>query len=238
MSVRTVLLRLWNRDKAIMKRSSVSTLTSASIASLCPQPARFDRETTPTTGVVSSRSDVARCNGAHKVLLRLGKHERAWRKQYIHTIANELVSEAVKHDCEVIVFEDLSDIREQLPQAEWHHVWAFQRLFEYVEYKAPERVSPWNRLNRTTHPNAVLGRTVGSPTRVTTEENTSSARSGYELNADYNAATNIGVLYARKRTYRHRLRSSPKLGSGDAEVDVRVNGGTVNGESHQAIVGD
>jgi len=29
---------------------------------------------------------------AHKALLRLGKREEAWRKQYIHTIANELVS--------------------------------------------------------------------------------------------------------------------------------------------------
>jgi transposase len=59
---------------------------------------------------------------------------------------------------------------------------------------------------------------------------------GDEVNADYNSAKNIGLRYARKRT--HRLRSSPKSGSGDAPVDVRVNGGTVNGESHQPIAGD
>jgi len=76
---------------------------------------------------------------AHKALLRLGKREEAWRKQYIHTIANELVSEAIEHDCDVIAFEDLNDIREGLPQAKWHHVWAFRRLFEYVSYKAPEQ---------------------------------------------------------------------------------------------------
>ena len=40
---------------------------------------------------------------AHDALLRLGKREDAWRKQYIHTVANELVSEAVEHDCDVIV---------------------------------------------------------------------------------------------------------------------------------------
>ena len=39
---------------------------------------------------------------AHNALLRLGKREEAWRKQYIHTIANELVTEAVERDCDVI----------------------------------------------------------------------------------------------------------------------------------------
>ncbi|ERG87908.1 MAG: transposase [halophilic archaeon J07HX5] len=54
---------------------------------------------------------------AHNALLRLGKREEAWRKQYIHTVANELVTEAVEHDCDVIAFEDLTDIRDRLPQA-------------------------------------------------------------------------------------------------------------------------
>ena len=46
-------------------------------------------------------------------------------KTYIHTVANELVEGAVEHDCDVIVFEDLADIRERLPDAKWHHIWAF-----------------------------------------------------------------------------------------------------------------
>jgi len=174
---------------------------------------------------------------AHKALLRLGKREEAWRKQYIHTIANELVSEAIEHDCDVIAFEDLNDIREGLPQAKWHHVWAFRRLFEYVSYKAPEQgvsveqVEPNHtsqRCSRTdcgfTHPNNRQG------------EHFECQKCGYEVNADYNAAKNIGLRYARKRT--HRLRSSPKSGNGDAQVDVRINGGTLNGGSHQPIAGD
>ena len=59
---------------------------------------------------------------------------------------------------------------------------------------------------------------------------------GYEVNADYNGAKNIGLRYARKQT--HRLRSSPTSGSGDAEVDLRINGGMLNGKSHQPIAGD
>jgi putative transposase len=174
---------------------------------------------------------------AHNALLRLGKREDAWRKQYIHTVANELVTEAVEHDCDGIVFEDLTDIRERLPQAKWHHVWAFRRLFEYVSYKAPERGVSVEQVES----NYTSQRCSRMDCGFTHEDNRHGTqfccqKCGYEVNADYNAAKNIGLRYARNR--RHRLRSSPTSGSGDAEVDLRVNGGTVNGESHQPIAGD
>jgi len=174
---------------------------------------------------------------AHNALLRLGKREEAWRKQYIHTVANEIVTEAVEHDCDVIVFEDLTDIRERLPQAKWHHVWAFRRLFDYVEYKAPEQGVSVEQVE----PNHTSQRCSRTNCGFTHEDNRHGERffcqkCGYEVNADYNGAKNIGLRYARKRT--HRLRSSPTSRSGDAEVDLRVNGGTLNGKSHQPIAGD
>ena len=174
---------------------------------------------------------------AHNAMLRLGKREAAWRKQYIHTVANEIVTEAVEHDCDVIVFEDLTDIRERLPQAKWHHIWAFRRLFEYVEYKAPERGITVEQVesNRTSQRCSRMG------CGFTHDDNRSGEqfcclKCEYEVNADYNAAKNVGIRYARKQ--KHRLRSSPTSGSGDAPVDVRVNGGMLNGESHQPIAGD
>ena len=175
--------------------------------------------------------------GAHNALLRLGKREEACRKQYIHTVANELVSEAVEHDCDVLVFEDLTDIRERLPQAKWHHVWAFRRLLEYVSYKAPEQGVSVEQVE----PNHTSQRCSRTNCGFTHEDNRHGEhfccqKCGYEVNADYNGAKNIGVRYARKQI--HRLRSSPTSGSGDAVVDLRVNGGTVNGESHQPIAGD
>ncbi|MFB6235982.1 MAG: RNA-guided endonuclease InsQ/TnpB family protein [Halopenitus sp.] len=174
---------------------------------------------------------------AHKTLLRLGKREEAWRKQYIHTVANELVSEAVENDCDVIAFEDLTDIRERLPQAKWHHVWAFRRLVEYVEYKAPERGVSVEQVE----PSHTSQRCSRTDCGFTHEDNRHGEhfecqKCGYEVNADYNAAKNIGLQYARKRT--DRLRSSPKPGSGDAEVDLRMNGGTLNGESYRPIARD
>ncbi|TMT87038.1 transposase [Haloterrigena sp. H1] len=173
---------------------------------------------------------------AHNALLRLGKREEAWRKQYIHTVANEVVTEAVEHDCDVIVFEDLTDIRERLPQAKWHHVWAFRRLFEYVSYKAPEKGVYVEQVE----PNHTSQRCSRTDCGFTHDGNRHGEhfccqKCGYEVNADYNAAKNIGTRYARKRT--HRLRSSPKSGDGDAPVNVRINGGTLNGKSHQPIAG-
>jgi IS605 OrfB family transposase len=173
----------------------------------------------------------------HNALLRLGKREAAWRKQYIHTVANELVSEAIDYGCDVIVFEDLTDIRERLPHATWHHIWAFRRLFEYVEYKAPEQ----GVFVEQVEPNYTSQRCSRMDCGFTHEDNRDGEhfecqKCGYEVNADYNAAKNIGVRYARKQI--HRLRSSPTSGSGDARVDVRLNGGTLSGESHQPIAGD
>ncbi|QSW99661.1 RNA-guided endonuclease InsQ/TnpB family protein [Haloterrigena alkaliphila] len=174
---------------------------------------------------------------AHNALLRLGKREEAWRKQYIHTAANEIVMEAVEHECDVIVFEDLTDIREEIPNAKWHHVWAFRRLYEYVEYKAPNRGVSVEKVE----PNHTSQRCFRTDCGFTHPDNRHGEqfccqRCGYEVNADYNGAKNIGLRYARKRQY--RLRSSPKSGNGDAPVDVRLNGGTVNGESYQPIAGD
>jgi IS605 OrfB family transposase len=185
------------------------------------------------------RGEMQQCGtqAAHNALLRLGKREEAWRKQYIHTVANELVAEAVEHDCDVIAFEDLTDIRERLPHATWHHVWAFRCLFEYVSYKAPEQGVSVEQVE----PNHTSQRCSRMDCRFTHEDNRHGERfycqnCGYEVNADYSAAKNIGLRYVRKRI--HRLRSSPTSGGGDAPVDVRINGGTVNGTSHQPIAGD
>ena len=171
---------------------------------------------------------------AHRALLRLGKRERAWRKQYVHVVANEIVAEAVEKGCDAVVFEDLTDIRDRLPHAEWHHLWAFRRLREYVEYKAPER----GVAVETVKPNHTSQRCSHTDCGFTHEDNRSGEhfecrKCGYTVNADYNAAKNIGLRYARKR--RHRLRSSPKPGSADAPVDVRVNGGTLNGSGFAPV---
>ena len=69
------------------------------------------------------------------------------------TLQNELVAEARDHGCSVLAFEDLTDIRDRTG-ASWGHKWAFNRLYEYVEYKAAEygihveQVNPENTSRR------------------------------------------------------------------------------------------
>jgi IS605 OrfB family transposase len=171
---------------------------------------------------------------AHNAVLRLGKHERAWRKQYLHTVANELVDEAVENDCDTIVFEDLEGIRERLSFAEWHHVWAFRRLVEYVQYKAPERgvevetVEPQHTSQRCSK----CGFTA-TANRDGTEFHCQQCE--YAVNADYNASKNVGLRYARQQT--HRLRSGQKSLNGDAPVSVRLNRGTVTDDGPLSTAG-
>jgi IS605 OrfB family transposase len=135
----------------------------------------------------------------------------------LHRISNELVSEARNHGCTVIAFEDLTDIRD-CTGASWGHKWAFNRLYEYVEYKAAEycidveQVDPENTSRRCsecgfTHPDN------------RESDSFDCLKCGYENHADYNAAKNIGLRYLRRN----------QTGSvGGAPVGVRLNSGTLN----------
>ena len=125
-----------------------------------------------------------------RAMKRLGRRERAWRKQYLHTLANDIVTEAAESGCSGIVFEELDGIRERLPQANWHHIGEFQRLYEYVAYKAPERgVSV-----ETVEPNHTSQRCskysfTAKANRDGTEFRCCSC--GCEVNADYNAVVGL-----------------------------------------------
>jgi len=101
-------------------------------------------------------------------------------------------------------------------------VWAFRRLYEYVEYKAEmldigiEQVSPAYTSRRC------------SKCGFTHETNRRSKhqfvcqKCDYELNADYNASKNI----ARKLL--KRLRSGQKSSSGGAPCQCALTSGTLN----------
>jgi IS605 OrfB family transposase len=147
----------------------------------------------------------------------VGCKEEGRFKLTLHRIANELVTEARAHNCSVIAFEDLTDIRERTG-ASWGHRWAFNRLYDYVEYKAAEydinvaQVDPKNTSRRCstcgfTHPN--------------NRENESfeCQKCDYQNHADYNASKNIGLRY---------LRRNQTGGDRGAPLGVRLNSGMVN----------
>jgi IS605 OrfB family transposase len=154
---------------------------------------------------------------AHENMQAVGRKEENRFKITLHHLSNELVEEARDHDCTVIAFEDLTDIRERTG-ASWGHKWAFNRLYEYVQYKAAEygievaQVDPENTSRRCsqcgfTHPD--------NRKRDLFE----CLKCCYENHADYNAAKNIGLRYLRRN----------QTGSGGgAPVGVRLNSGTLN----------
>ena len=73
---------------------------------------------------------------AHRTIEDLSNREERYVKHVLHAVSNGIVAEAVEHDCDGIIFEDLTDIREDLPFAAWHSEWAFRKLKGFVEYKA------------------------------------------------------------------------------------------------------
>jgi len=154
---------------------------------------------------------------AHQNIQSVGRKEEGRFKLMVHRISNELVTEAREYGCSVIVFEDLTDIRGRTG-ASWGHTWAFNRLYEYVQYKAEEhgitveQVDPGNTSRRCstcgfTHPDN------------REEEAFECLKCGYENHADYNAAKNIGLRY---------LRRNQTGGDGGAPLGVRLNSGTLN----------
>jgi len=144
------------------------------------------------------RGDLQQCGTrwAHENIQSVGWKEDGRFKLTLHRISNELVAEAREYGCSVIAFEDLTDIRERTG-ASWGHKWAFNRLYEYVEYKAAEhgieveQVDPENTSRRCstcgfTHPDN------------RDSEGFECLKCGYENHADYNAAKNIGLRYLRR----------------------------------------
>ena len=154
---------------------------------------------------------------AHENIQSVGRKEEGRFKLMLHRISNELVAEARDNGCSVIAFEDLTDIRERTG-ASWGHKWAFDRLYEYVEYKAEEygivveQVDPEDTSRRCSH----CGFTHPDNRE---DEEFECLNCGYENHADYNAAKNIGLRY---------LRCNQTGGDGGAPLGVRLNSGTLN----------
>lgn len=156
---------------------------------------------------------------AHRTIKQLGDRETRWVEDYLHCISKAIVQEAVTHGCDEIAFEELTNIRERLPNAKKFHTWAFRRLYDYVAYKADgEGID-------TTQVDPAYTSTRCSKCGTTLDENRPSQakfccqKCGYEVNADYNAAKNIGFRL---------LRAEQKSPHGGATRHLALKSGTLN----------
>jgi len=131
---------------------------------------------------------------AHRTIEQLSGREQRYVRHVLHSVTNGIVEEALEHDCDGIILEDLEGIREDLPFAQWHGEWAFRKLKEYVEYKAEyeglfvDTIDPRNTSKRCNECGFVHDNNRHS---VSFE----CRRCGKQNHADYNAAKNVAELY-------------------------------------------
>jgi IS605 OrfB family transposase len=135
---------------------------------------------------------------AHRTLVEVGSTEKRYKRDYLHRVSKRIVQEATAHDCTHIAFENLTYIRDSLPNERKFHQWAHARLVQYVQYKAAEVgievvfVEPENTSRRCCE----CGHTSAG-NRV--ERDLFACREcGATANADYNAAKNIGWKFVRR----------------------------------------
>lgn len=154
------------------------------------------------------RGDLQECGtrNAHRTLQSVSGREDEHVKHVLHSVAKGIVKEALRYECDGIVFEELDDIRERLSDADWHSKWAFNRLYEYVEYKAEAE----GLFVETTNPKDTSKRCAecgfihddNRPSRETFECQKCANRN----HADYNAAKNVADVYLRREQQSSRRR--------------------------------
>jgi len=143
---------------------------------------------------------------AHRTLEAVSGREDEYVKHVLHSVANGIIEEALRYDCDGIVFEKLDGIRDRLPEAAWHSEWAFDRFYEYVEYKA----EPEGLFVDTTNPKNTSKRCAecgyihddNRPSRDWFE----CQQCGNQNHADYNAAKNVADVYLRREQQSSRRR--------------------------------
>jgi putative transposase len=134
---------------------------------------------------------------AHLTYHRIGDRFGRWSEDYLHRCSKELVAEAERHGCTHIAFEDLAQIRERINDGKKFQQWAFRELQEQVAYKADEH----GIVVETVEPSYTSQQC--SKCGCTLDENRDGQRfaclgCSYAVNADYNAAKNVGRKLALK----------------------------------------
>ena len=158
---------------------------------------------------------------AHRTLQEASGRQLRQVREKMHDVSNGIVAEAVRYNCELIVFENLTDIRENTNGA-WGYKWAFSELFDQVAYKAEaagiavEEVGSAYTSKRCSE----CGFTASEnrPTR----NDFCCQKCGSEANADYNAAKNIGLRYVRRGQQSSRR-------TGDSQLALKSGTVTPNG---------
>jgi putative transposase len=148
---------------------------------------------------------------AHRTIQQMSGRESRYLRDVLHRVANDIIEEALTHDCEYIAVENLKHIRERAPPVKEFHQWAHRQLVDLVEYKADaegisvEYVDPENTSRRCPE----CGHTSkGNRVRQAEFE---CEKCGATANADYVGAKNVGWRYVRRGLQSSRRRGDSQL---------------------------
>jgi len=147
---------------------------------------------------------------AHRTLEQSSDRELRYVRDVLHRASNAIVDEALRYECDVIAFEDLTHIRDRTG-ASWGHTWAFRTLYEQVEYKAEAVGVSVKQVGSayTSTRCAECGFTANDNRPTRTDFQCMKCES--EANADYNAAKNIGMRYVRRGQQSSRRTGNSQL---------------------------
>jgi putative transposase len=132
---------------------------------------------------------------AKQSLKRVSGKEARRAKQFNHEVSTEIVSEAIKTGCGVIVLEDLTHIRDRIKAGKRMrtrlHRWPFRQLQDFVEYKAVGAGLKVIYVNPSyTSQTCSVCQAIGQRSK----HRFSCKNCGSQLHSDCNAAVNISRL--------------------------------------------
>jgi putative transposase len=117
-------------DLGIVNIATTSTAYFASGRELRHRHREFER--------IRSSLQQTGTQSAHRTIQQMSGRESRYVRDVLHRVGNDIIEEALVHDCEYIAFENLKHIRERAPPVKEFHQWAHRQLVDLVEYKAEE----------------------------------------------------------------------------------------------------
>lgn len=141
---------------------------------------------------IRGKLQVKGTRSAHLTIKSLSGRENRFACDTLHRISKKIVQEAMKKNVDVIVFEDLEKIRENISNDKKFQAWAFRKLKEFVEYKAVEQGME-TRIVDPSYTSQRCSKCGHTSKQNRDKQNFECEECGYRVDSDYNASKNIGM---------------------------------------------
>ena len=165
---------------------------------------------------------------AHLRMKQRKGREWRWFDQYAHDVANGIVADAVRVDATHVAFERLTHIRQRISRLPKFQQWFFRRVQEHTEYKLKEYGIDCRKVNPKDTSKGCSRTDCDCTADANRERKTfRCVECGYEVNADYNAAKNVGFALLADLSDDADIPASHKRSSGRATSQLALMSGTL-----------